>query len=472
MRSCARDPARFCDIDVWICDADGRDACRVSADHAPQAGGTARREADAQRGQASLEYVGALGVLAAVLVLAAGFVGGGVVLNGVLRGLERALCRVAGGDCLATELAACTVRSKETGGQLGLKLTFVRLGGSLALLREELSDGSVDVSLVDGLDAAPTAGLGASGGVRLGSARLGGGAITRAELLVRLGRRRVWHRADAGSADRLVEDIVEHVAAGAGERSLPFVGTELRRAARAVGVLDDRLPVPDVTALSAGLEGVAEAGLGELGTATAGLAMSLGGSRDRATGRRTLVFAVDGQAGAALSRAAGGMELGGSGGATVSVTFGRGGEPVELAVGVAGAGRGDLRLGLPRHRGGAGGAERVELSARLDLGRPANRAAYDAFFAALGRGPGHSLALARAAVALTRQVGAAARRDLARYAVDAKHYGADAEVALGARAGASVKLSQTTSLLRDAWTRPAGGAWERRTDCATGASRA
>lgn len=406
--------------------------------------------------------MGALAVLAGVLALVAGVAGGGVVLNGVVRGMERALCRVAGGDCLATELAACTVRSRETGGRLGLKLTLVKLGGSLSLLREELSDGSVDVTLIDGVHAAPTAALGASGGVRLGGDRKGGGAITQAELLVRLGRRRVWHRPDAASADRLVEDIREHVAANLAEAAVPGVGTVVRGAAHAFGYDGDALPAPDVTGLDAGAEGVAQAELAATARGSAGLRTSLGGTRERATGRRTLVFSLEGEAGGALSKAVGGVALAGSRGATVSVVFDRAGEPLELAVGVAGTGIGDLRLGLPRGQAGDGTGGRAEVTARLDLARPANRAAYDGLVAALGPG---GRGLREAVVVLGRQLGTSARRDVVRMATTARSYGADGELALGARVGGSVEVTRTTAALRDAWTRPAGGVWEQRTDC-------
>ncbi|MDQ3671516.1 MAG: hypothetical protein M3364_03630, partial [Actinomycetota bacterium] len=377
--------------------------------------------------------------------------------------MERALCRVTGGDCLATELAACTVRSAETGGKLGVKLTFIKLGGSLSLLREQLSDGTVDITLIDGADVAPTAALGASGGIRLGGDRLGGGAITKAELLVRLGRRRVWHRRDGASADRLVRDIREHVAANVGERLLPVVGSGARRLAHAVGLDGDRLPTPDVSGVSAGLEGVVEAQIAGGTGVEAALRGSLGGTRDRRTGRRTLVLSLAGDGTGMLAAATGGAGLSGSGGATLTLTYDRRGEPIELAVAVAGVGRGNLGIDLRRHEGRDGDGGRVEIAARLDLAREANRATYDRLLAALSPAGGRDLPGALAALA--HQLETAARRDVVRYDSAATIYGAEAEAAVGARVGGEVEISRTTSQLRDAWTRPAGGAWEQRTDC-------
>jgi hypothetical protein len=424
---------------------------------------TDRPPRSGQAGQASLEYAGVLAVVAAVLVVTASLTGGGAILNGVVRGLERALCRVTGGDCLATELAACTVRSRETGGKLGVKLTFVKLGGSLSLLREELSDGTVDVTLIDGSGAGPTVGLGASGGVRLGDDRLGGGAIAGAELLVRLGRRRVWHRPDAASADRLVKDIRQHVAANVGERVVPIVGRPVRDLVHAVGFDGDTLPDPDVSGISAGLEGVVEAGLGGVATVKQGLNASLGGTRDRTSGRRTLVLSLEKEVAAMLGNAAGGMGLSASAGPTITLTYDRRGDPIELAVVVAGTRRGNLELNLPpldvKHSKG----ERVEVTSRLDLEREANRAVYERLLDALA--PSGAGALPGAVAALADRVKTASRRDVVRYATAATSAGAEAEVAVGARLGGAAELSRTTSELRDAWTRPAGGAWEQRTEC-------
>lgn len=414
---------------------------------------------DGQAGQAGAEYAAVLAVVAAVLVLTAGVAGTGGIGNAVVRGMERALCRVTGGDCLATELAACTVRSAETQGKLSVKLTFVKLGGSLSLLREELSDGTVDITLIDAADAAPTAAFGAAGGVRIGGDRIGGGAIAKAELLVRLGRRRVWRRRDAASADRLVADIREHVVASVGESVVPGI----RRVARAIGVGGATLPAPDVSGVSAGLEGAVEAGLGGVAKVRAGLKASLGGSRDRRSGRRTFVIALEGDLTGSLTKAAGGAGVTGSGGPTLMLTYDRQGEPIELAVALAGAARADLGLDLPRGKGRGGDSGRVEITSRLDLTREANRAVYERLLDGLG--PDGAGALPGAVAALARQVQTAARRDVVRYTTSSTSYGADGEVAVVARVGGSIELAQTSSELRDAWTRPAGGAWEQRTDC-------
>ena len=413
-----------------------------------------------------MEYAAVLALAATVLAVTGLFVGGAPIGNDVVRGLERALCRVTGASCATLELQACTVRSRETQGELGVKLTLVKLGGSLSLLREERSDGTVDVSLIDGAEVAPTAGLGASGGVRLGGDRLGGGAITKAELLVRLGRRRVWRRPDAASADRLVTDIVENVAAGAAERALPVVGTGVRRLAHLAGYDGDTLPPADVTGLSGGVDGALEAELPSLAAVKAGFSASLGGTHDRRAGTWTYLFSLDGEGEVALTRAAGGTGLTGQGGATVAVTYDRRRRPVALRVTTAGVGRGALGLGLPGHRAGGGGAQRVEITSSLDLEHADNRAAYEHLLRALD--PIRAAALPGAVAGLAARIRAGARVDVDRYSSSATEYGADGELAVGARVGGSVRVSRTATELQDAWTRPAGGAWEQRGDCLDG----
>lgn len=420
-----------------------------------------------QAGQASLEYTGVLAVLAVVLTVAVATAAGGAgVLNGVVRGVERAICRVTGDDCLAAELEACTVRSGETAGRLGLKLAFVELGGGLALLREELSDGTVDVTLVEGYDGATSAGIGASAGVRVGGERIGGGAMAQAQLLVRLGRRTVWHRPDDATADRLVRDLREELALGAVERVIPVVGRDVRRLAGLVGLDGGKVPRADVVGFGAGAEGLVQAELPRAVELHAGLAASVGGTRDRRTGRRTLVLALDAASGLTLARAVGGGGVARGVAPTVVLTFDRDGTPLELAVALAATGQAPV-AGLPPGAAAGKPGDRVEVTARLDLRRPGNRTAYDALLTGLT--PRGVRGLAGAVAVLGRQLETAARRDVVRHGVDAATYGADAQAALAARLGGSVEVSRTTSTLRDAWTRPAGGTWQRRTDCLGGA---
>jgi hypothetical protein len=54
-----------------------------------------------------------------------------------------------------------------------------------------------------------------------------------------------------------------------------------------------------------------------------------------------------------------------------------------------------------------------------------------------------------------------------RYGLDRTELGAGGQVGVGMEAGVDVALTRATSRLLDAWTRPGGGAWERRLECVT-----
>lgn len=416
-----------------------------------------------EAGQASLEYAGVLAVAAAVLVLVGSVTGAGGIVNGVVRGMHLALCRVTGGDCLADELEACTVRSKGTDGHLATRLTLTKLGGSLGVLREELSDGTIDVSVVGGLEGAPTAGAGAKGGVQLGGKRIGGGASASAEVLAKFDRRRTWHQPDAASADHLVRSIIEDAAANVATRGIPFFGKQARGLLEKAGIGDQDVPPPDITSTSVEVDATASAGLSFGPEVTGGLKAKVSSSQDRGTGRRTSVFELDGNVAGKLGGVLEGQGFGRAAGGAFVVTRDRAGVPLELAVRTTAPEPGALGLDLPPAvtRGSAG--SNLEVVARLDLARPANRAVYDELMRALH--PSGLRGLPAAASALATQLRTAARLDVTRTTRDEKTYGADLEAALGAGLGGAVDVTRSSSVLEGAWTRPAGGAWETRTDC-------
>lgn len=401
-------------------------------------------------------------------MLAGAVTNDGAIANAVSRGFERALCVVGGGDCYATELQACTLSAAETSGRVGIKLTLVRLGASLSLLRQEMSDGTVDVTFIDGGDAAPTAALGAKVGIRMGASGVSTGAITSAELIARLGRRRVWHVADDAAADRLIHDLKRDLAV----RAVSVGGAATGALARLVGVHVPALPPVDEAGFTAGVSGAVAADLPGGARVAAGLDASFGGSRDRATKRTVVVLGLEGDASTVLGAAVGSAGLSAAGAASATVTFDRSGAPLDLAVSVAGSPRPSLAGGLElpaEHKGKGGGADRVERTTHLDLTVPDNRAGYDALVHVLTSplGPGAGSAL----TGLVHRLRIAGRQDVNRYVTRTLGYGAEGEVALGGRVGVGVEVDSTTQVLRDAWTRPAGGVWERRTDCVDSGTR-
>ncbi len=418
-----------------------------------------------QRGQATLEYAAVLAVVATVLALGGAFVGGGAIFNGVLGGIQRALCLVTGGSCAERELEACTVRKGETVGELGVKLTFVTLGKGLTLGREEKSDGSVEIRLIAGSSAGLAAALGASGGVQVGGKGAGTKLMAEAEVLARLGRSRSWTLPNAAAADRLTRTIVKRVAADGAADALASLAPPvrvLRGIAHAAGFDGDEIPTADVDGVEVGIEGAAAAGLGDAAAANLGLGRSIGGTRDRATGQVTFVLVLDGEAGAQLTLAAGGAEFSGAGESTVELKLDRRGEPLELTVSWAASGGGGYGLAA-RAQTAKARNRRTEARTKLDLGEPANRAVFDRF--AHGLTPRGVLELPGAIVALGERLRTAGESELARYEVAESTHGAEGEAALGAGVGLSAELTRSTSTLQDAWSRPAGGVWQQRLDC-------
>jgi hypothetical protein len=124
-------------------------------------------------GQASVEYVGAIALVALVFILAAPAVGAPSIAGTVVGQLKHALCIVGGdictpGDAARAGLAPCPLGSDITGGEASLTVFSVEVGGKATLNVTPLSDGSVLVvrsgALSAGVVGGPSAGIG--GGLR------------------------------------------------------------------------------------------------------------------------------------------------------------------------------------------------------------------------------------------------------------------------------------------------------------------
>lgn len=423
-----------------------------------------RRALRSSAGQASLEYAAVLGVVLVVLS-AGGLRWAPGIVNSVVHGLRRAICEVTGGPCPADERRACTVRSASGEGRIGAKVAIVSLGAGVSLVRATHSDGSVEVTLVRTGDVAVTTSVGASGEVRVGRRHVGISVEAEAELAAMLGRGESWHAADGREADRLQRAILEHVA-GTAASSVPVLGGVLRRVQGALRVGEGRaLRPPDTRSGSAGgrVTATADSLLGEAGGHGA---LERTWSEERSTGRRTYGVRLDGALGLQLA----GEALGVDGGRAVaaSVTVARDGTPLLFTVAKTGDGAGATRFAGAGRIGRGGGAppDRVHGEARLDLTVPANLAAVRRLLGAVrAADPAAALAAAGEVAARLAEGG---RLDVAAYATESTGYGGGGDLGLGARAGVNAEVTRSESRLLDAWSRPAGGVWERRLDCLSG----
>jgi hypothetical protein len=411
-----------------------------------------------RRGQGTVEYAAILLLVSLVLAGGAVAVADASGIGGaVRREMARALCLVGGGDC-EHDRDPCATLSRSQTISAGLDVVVLRLGHDHTVIREERSDGSIAVTLLDANLAGLEVGAGVGARLSVGGRGLALGGSVSAAILGRLGTGRTWVLHDRRSADALVHEL------GA-----------VRTLQRALPGHDPALPTP---ATAFGEKSLSVSGSGSLGhgPVTASLGISAedvsGQSVELATGRRTFTVRRRDEATASLAIGAGGVSGSGSRTEEYAVTVDRDGRPIDLAVVQVGAfgGSADLPgrlrpvaglLGVPT----AGGRTYVS-ETHLDLTDAGNLAAARAF---LGQVRAPALHLGRA-VDVSREL--ARRLDLfgvvnARtYASSDSHGGLDAAVQVpGVRGG--LKAGQTVSAMRlvAAATRGPDGAWTRRGDC-------
>ncbi|CAA9517037.1 MAG: hypothetical protein AVDCRST_MAG13-3140 [uncultured Solirubrobacteraceae bacterium] len=413
-----------------------------------------------ERGQASLEWIALVAVVALALGIAGAAAGGPGIVNAVGGALRQALCLVGGGSCRPAKPEACVVSSTDSSARAGVTFAFVKLGGHVGLLREERSDGSFRLTLVDDIEAGLTAGTGTRARIELdGLVNARAGAMAEAEILARLGRRRSWEVTSKAAADALERRIERSVA----ERPIPRPMLDV--ASEVVGYDPADLPEPDESSLGRELHASGSAGL-DLGEgARAGVRAGLGATRGR-DGTTNVTFALEAGGSLGLQRALLGLHAEVEGSVAVTVSFDRHGTPTELEV--AAVAQGDRHAALPAGMlpGSAGSGDRkgrMEASGTLDLTDPGNRAAAERLLAALAPAQVGDLPGAAGEVAQRLAASGTLRAELRKTSRDA--YGADLEAGAIAAAGLSGEISRTRSRLSRAWWRPPGGVWDRRVDC-------
>ena len=360
-----------------------------------------------ERGQATVEYAGA--VLLVALVLGAGpAVAPGGIADRVAGAVRTGLC-IAGGDvcrpadAAAAGLAPCTTRERFRRQETTVDVAVVRFGGEGEWQLALRSDGSATVTRLAGADG------GAGVGIGLSFSPAHVQAQATALLVARYRGGKQWRFPDERSAAAFLEAAVRDGDVSAARR-------------------------PDVTwhAAGAGVDGEVALAVAQL--ATAGLAASAGsvlGVRTEGE-RRTLTVAVD-RDGPHVFGSLPGMPAGDSG-------------PASLLAEVTWAG-GDLRELVLRTGGAA-----VEYAARLDLRVPADRAAA----AAALRGSPRALAERLAAAGVLE-------RDV--YALTEDRKGFDVAGRLGVALGLSHHRVTGEKRLVDAITWVRGGPAQRRFDC-------
>ncbi len=304
--------------------------------------------AHGQRGQASVEWLAVVALVAVIFGLGAALAQAGYVGRRVTREMARAICLVGSGDCRRDQ-EPCVVGSQATRQGMTVHLLFFRLGEDKLGVVEERSDGTFAVTLEDGISGGLEATGGLKAGFQVGQLGLAIGGEVTAAVIARVGRGRTWIVGSPAEAQRILEQD------GAGRP-------------------------PDVTSGSGTWDSSIDASaagelLGEsVEVAQAGMVFDrqAGWRVDRRSGHRTAYV----QASMTGSAAVGGRVLGlsGDGQETYAVEYDETGRPVDLRVIAVGsfAGSRDLPAVVQEVAGllatDAGEGERgYEVTGHLDL---------------------------------------------------------------------------------------------------------
>jgi hypothetical protein len=403
----------------------------------------------AHDGQASLEWVAVVALVATLLGLGAALAEAGFVGRRVTREMARALCLVSAGDCRRDQ-EPCVTRAQDGKSSLTFNALLVRLGSRSEALIEQRSDGTVAVTKVEGGVLGLEGGFGADAKMKALGIDLAVGGELQASALARRERGRTWIVPDWAAAQRLLGRLRPLHGGAPRSPDIEYGGRDL------AGAVSGSL---------------AADGLVHLDAARGSLSFdrSSGTRIDRRTGRRT-VF-VQARADAQASLAGGVLGLSAStAGELYAVELDRAGRPVDLRVVAAGsfAGSADLPgvvapvVGLLQ----AGTAEgRVfEVTAHLDLTDAENLAAARGLLDAVAR-RGWSTELPAASRALRRRLDE--RGTVEARVLESRSTSDDLAVhgALGGKVGADVHAESTATRLIAAASRGLDGRWLVREDC-------
>jgi hypothetical protein len=374
-------------------------------------------------GQAAVEYLAVVAVVAVVLVGVGGFVlDGRAVAAATVAQIRRGLCVVQGHDC-AVAHPPCSLSSRSSAQDWSVDVAVVHLGAGRSAIVEHRSDGRILVTLADHVDLGATGGFGAE--LTVGD-RIAIGGEVRAAALASLARGASYEVPDDRTADELIATLRR-------ERTDPGFW-------RALQALASRVSPPVARFRELGLTGTAS--LGPLAGRVAA-----GGREDLVTGARTVYL----KGGASLG--AGGP--GGGADAKLAVTLDRHGRPVDLMV--LGAGRleasADLPAALQPLAGhlAAGRGRAWELEAHLDLTEPGRA------HAVLG-----SLADPPRLVGMVLKDGTIQARA---YATSETALGLGAHAKAGLAIGAEVSSTAASRRLVAAMEHTREGFWVPRLDC-------
>jgi hypothetical protein len=409
-----------------------------------------------QRGQATIDYVALIAVLALLLSGAPAIADGDAagVTNAVVGQLRRALCVVSGAACPVEDPQPCVVASRRDADHVALTIAIVRVDEDRYVLRERLSDGTVRLTLAQRTGAGVEGAVGARMRLRLKGRTIGFEREAHGAGQGVLGYGEVYVARDDREADEILRAI------GGRARPIGVSGLRIGRGG----------PRPREVFVEGGVRGLGQLGVGgqAAGMSLDGIADAmLGARRDQRSGEVTISLGGELSGWALLTAVMTGPSGALDRQVGLGLTLDRRHRPIALSLtasGILAAGSalppalaGPLGIGAGDDATVRLAGRRWELGARLDLRDPGVAAAWAAF----RHDPGNPNAI-RALGALLRSE---AYLDVRSYAMRSESGGAAAGLALGLKLGGELEHTTDRSRLLSAATRPPGGMWERRMDC-------
>jgi len=368
-------------------------------------------------GQATVEYIAAVALVAAVLAGAGTAVGAPAIPARIVHGIRHGICIVAGDVCTPSEAAAaglspCLVKASTRGREGEASFVFFRAGSGTAFSASQDSQGRITV-VKRHLDQA---------GVQTG-AELAAGAFTVGAdvgVSVRVATATAWDFPDLQRARPFILGLP-----GSADKPSPYVAW---RSYEAGPLADAEVSAAVVghtlTGVAAALDGSAGARIGRGGTVT----VYFKGQLQRPGPSGDLVWGPGGNAGNVLGE--------------LTLVHG---DPRAIA--------------FTRVQAGDGGARVVETVERLDLRDPANRAAAARVLRLKPPWP------PAAAAALLRRMAQTGTVERATYAVHDHSTNFNVGIKLGEELGLKVTATRTERFLQDASAWTPGSAERERFDC-------
>jgi hypothetical protein len=417
--------------------------------------------ARAHAGQASVEWIGLVLLVALLFGLGAAMAQAGFLGRRVTREMARAMCVVRSGDC-ERDREPCAVSSDGHRGRVAVHLAVVKLGGGTVAVLEQRSDGTVAVTRGTTALLGIEAGLGAARDVSLAGISASTAAALTASYTSNGEQARTWIVESPQAARRLIESLRPRQMAVTGRGATPLAAP------------GPAPPPPDITyrqisteaAINAGLQATAGDDDVQLVAADLRFPKTAGTRIDHRTGHRTIYVQLASSAKLDVRGVLGLSHA--DGGERYAVELDAQGRPVDLQVQATGRFGGSTDLpdvaqpiaGLLAH--GSADGRVYEIDAHLDLTDPENLAAARGLINAMSFHFGSPAAASQALRRRLDEQGTVEARVL-RQTDDTQEHALQSP--LGPRVGIAWGHEDRSTELLAATSRGLDGNWVPRTDC-------